>query len=213
MTADGGVVEILLRRHGQTYAEEIGIRLANTPAPLFQWLVAAHLYSTRISADLARRGVQALLKAGWTTPRAMLDSTWEERVRVLNRAGYARYDESTATRLEQNCSLLLDRWSGDLRRLREEADHDVARERLLLKRFKGIGEVGADIFLREVQALWPEVFPLADRKALEAAGRLGLPTTAEGLAGMVDRNDFPRLVAALVRTHQHRDYDEITRAA
>jgi len=70
-------------------------------------------------------------------------------VRVLNRAGYARYDESTSRMLGDTCALLLERYRGDLRKLREEAGHDPQRERALLKEFKGLGDVGVDIFSRE----------------------------------------------------------------
>jgi hypothetical protein len=93
---------------------------------------------------------------------------------VLNQAGYARYDERTSTILADTSALLLDRYGGDLRRLRAAAGHDSAAERRLLKEFKGIGDVGVDIFFREAQRAWSELYPFADRRALQAAGRLGL---------------------------------------
>lgn len=65
-------------------------------------------------------------------------------------------------------------------------------ERRFLKEFKGIGEVGADIFCREVQSVWDELFPFADARALAAAAHLGLPAAAGELAALVDRRDFPR---------------------
>ena len=65
--------------------------------------------------------------------------------------------------------------------------------------FKGIGEVGADIFFREMQGVWPEHFPFLDRKARAAAHRLGLPETAQELADLVGRDRFPPLVTALTR--------------
>ena len=40
---------------------------------------------------------------------------------------------------------------------------------------EGVGDVGADIFLREVQVAWTEVAPFADERALGAARDLGLP--------------------------------------
>ena len=64
---------------------------------------------------------------------------------------------------------------------------------------KGIGGVGADIFLREVQTAWTELQPFADAAALRSAGKLDLPTKAEELAKLVPKKDFSRLVAALVR--------------
>lgn len=51
----------------------------------------------------------------------MAEATWRQRTDVLNRAGYARYDESTSRMLGDTAQLLLDRYRGDLRKLREEA--------------------------------------------------------------------------------------------
>ncbi|MDQ0313573.1 hypothetical protein [Amorphus orientalis] len=184
----------------RTYSEELGLDLSrNTPSPLFRWLVASLLFSTRISADLAMSAAEALSRQGWTTPQKMKAATWEDRTRVLNEAGYARYDESTSERLEDLSDKLIRDYGGDLRKLREKADGDPATERRLLKEFKGIGDTGVDIFCREAQLAWPELHPYVDRKSLESARKLGLAETGEDLAKLVDRETFPRLLAALVR--------------
>ena len=88
--------------------------------------------------------------------------------------------------------MLLDRYQGDLRKLREAAGRDPQEERRLLEEFKGIGDVGADIFMREVQLVWDELYPFADRRGLSAAARLGLGDSAQALSAFVDRADFPR---------------------
>jgi endonuclease III len=208
------IVRALLERHGQTYARELGINLERgTPSALFRWLCAATLLSARISADAAMAATRALAGQGWTTARKMADATWEQRTRALNRAGYARYDESTSRMLGDTAAMLLDKYRGDLRKLRETAERDPERERALLKECKGIGEVGADIFCREAQVVWDELFPFADRRALEAAGRLGLEDDAKGLAQRVSRKDYPRLLAALVRTALAKDFDQVLEAA
>ena len=208
------IARTLLDLHGRTYAEELGIRVErNTPSQLFGLLVASLLFSARISADLAVRAAKALTEHGWTTPRKMAGATWAQRTRVLNRAGYARYDESTSRMLGDTSRLLLERYGGDLRDLREEAGRDPRRERELLKEFKGIGEVGVDIFFREAQVAWPELAPFADRRALQAAKRLGLPADARALQRLVGRRDLPRLVAALVRTALARDHGRVLEEA
>ncbi|MFO1153280.1 MAG: hypothetical protein U1E42_06395 [Rhodospirillales bacterium] len=86
-------------------------------------------------------------------------------------------------------------------------------ERRLLQDFKGIGEVGADIFLREVQLAWEEVFPFADRRSLRAAARLGLDASASALAALVEHADVPRLMAALVRVELGKHHDRVLAAA
>jgi len=200
----------LLERHGTTYAEEIGIRLGRGgPSPLFRLLCAALLLSARISADLAVAAARALADHGWTTPRKLADATWAQRTRVLNRSGYARYDERTSRMLEDAARHLLDAYGGDLRRLRDAAGRDPARERELLKEFKGIGDVGADIFLREVQRVWPEARPFFDDRALKSARRLKLPDDPEKLARLAPRGDTARLAAALVRAWIAKDHREI----
>ena len=86
-------------------------------------------------------------------------TTWVGRTRLITRAGYACYDEHTSAMLGDASSWLLERYRGDLLRLREEAGRDPAGERRLLKPCKGIREVGVDIFFREVQRSWRELYP------------------------------------------------------
>jgi hypothetical protein len=208
------VVKALLDRHGTTYAEEAGIRLGRGgPSPLFRLLTLSLLLSARISAELAVAAARALADAGWTTPRKMADATWEQRTKVLNRSGYARYDERTSRMLEDSSRHLLDAYGGDLRRLREDAGRDPGAERERLKEFKGIGDVGADIFCREVQGLWDELRPYIDERALRSADKLKLPRNPDGLARLVAKKDLPRLAAALVRSGLAKDHREVLAAA
>ncbi len=208
------VVEALLARYGQTFCNELGIDIdKNTPSPLFMLLCAALLYSARIRADAATKALKALFDSGWRTPRKMAESTWQNRVEVLNAHGYARFDESTARMLGETTGMLLRSYDGDLRKLREAAERKPARERRLLKVFKGLGDVGVNIFFREAQLAWPELYPFADKPALTAAKRLGLGDTSDALAGLVARADLPRLVAALVRVHLARAHDEVLAGA
>ena len=208
------ILEALLERHGQTYAAELGIDLErNTPSMLYRWLCTATLLSARIGADIAMHAARALADQGWTTAQKMADATWEQRTRTLNQAGYARYDESTSRMLGDTADMLLEKYGGDLRKLRDAAERDTGRERALLKECKGIGDVGADIFCREAQVAWDELFPFADRRALDAAGRLGLEDDADRLAKRVARKDYPRVLAALVRTGLANDFDAVLEAA
>ncbi|MFC8083957.1 endonuclease [Streptomyces sp. NPDC057340] len=189
----------LVDAHGQTYAEEAGIRLKDTPQPLYRLLVLAHLLSARISASVAVATARALSEAGLRDARRMADATWQQRVDALGRGGYRRYDERTATQLGEGAELLTERWGGDLRRLRDEADGDVRELRRLLQEFPGVGPTGADIFLREAQLVWPEAGPLLDRKALQGAERLGLPGDRDRLLSLAGKTEPAVLAAALVR--------------
>lgn len=197
MTTD---VRELLREHGRTYADEAGITLRDEPAPLFQLLVLSLLFSVPINAGVATATARELFGAGWRTPiRMRKESTWQQRVSVLGRAGYRRYDESTARYLEQLCDRLLEDYDGDLRRLRDEADGEPPKIRQALQRFDRIGPTGADIFCREAQLVWPSLRPYFDRRALAGAKTLDLPTDAAKLAAQVAPDEVAALAAALVR--------------
>ncbi|MFB6785231.1 endonuclease [Streptomyces olivaceus] len=206
------VVRELVAAHGQTYADEAGIRLKDTPQPLYRLLVLAHLLSARISGSIAVAAARALGEAGLRDPRRMADADWQERVDALGRGGYRRYDERTATQLGEEAELLTDRWGGDLRRLREEADGEVPEVRRLLQEFNGVGPTGADIFLREAQLVWPEAAPYVDRKALQGAERLGLPKDPDRLLGLAGKTEPAVLAAALVRAAVDREVREDTLA-
>ncbi len=208
------LAKAVLDRHGQSYSDELGIDLSsNTPSPLYRWLVAATLFSARISQDIAVDAAKALSSAGWRTPEKMAEATWKQRTDTLNRSGYARYDESTSRMLGDSAQLLLDDYGGDLRKLRAEAGGDLGDMRKRLKAFKGIGDVGADIFLREVQLAWDEVYPFADKKALEAAKSIALPDDADALSKLVAKQDFPRLLSGLVRMSLAHDEEDVKKAA
>jgi endonuclease III len=193
-------VAVLLERHGRPYAEEAGIRLADKPGPLYQLLVLATLLSARISAEIAVAAAGELFAAGYRTPKAMIEASWQDRVDALGRGHYRRYDERTATMLGDGAALLIDSWHGDLRHLRDEAGgraRDIADR---LTGFPGIGPAGASIFLREVQDIWPDISPYVDAMMTKGARKVGLPVQSGELGETLTASGEPaRLAAALVR--------------
>jgi hypothetical protein len=189
----------LLDEAGRTYAAESGITLRDKPAPLYRLLVLSVLLSTRIKANIAVAAARELSDAGMGTAKGMLDASWQDRVDALGRAHYKRYDESTATALGEGARLLLDQYGGDLRRLRARAKGDPASVHKLLREFPRLGPVGADIFVREAQAVWPELRPALDGKALAGARRVGLPEDPDRLAELSTEGRLAELAAALVR--------------
>ncbi|MEU9118048.1 endonuclease [Streptomyces sp. NPDC048483] len=216
MSADSGhraLVRALLDRHGETYAEQCGIRVRNTPQPLYQVLVLADLLSTRIRASVAVASARTLFDAGMSTPRRMLDATWQQRVDALGEGGYRRYDESTATRLGEGAALLLDKYGGDLRRMRQAADGEAGELRRALQELPGVGPTGSAIFLREVQGVWTEFAPFLDPKAVQGAERLGLPGDRTKLARLVTENEAAAFASALVRAALDQQLAEEVREA
>ncbi|ULE32398.1 endonuclease [Mycobacterium sp. IDR2000157661] len=192
------LVQRLLKQAGTTYADEAGIKLDDKPMPLFQLLTLCMLASKPIDASIAVAAARELFGAGMRTPEAVLDADRRDMIRALGRAHYVRYDESSATRLTDIASRVDDDYGGDLRKLAERGDHDARAVKRLLIEFKGIGDTGADIFLREVQDVWAWVRPYFDDRATSAARQLGLPTEADELAALAPRRNA-ELAAALVR--------------
>ena len=189
------MVQRLLKQAGTTYADEAGIRLKDQPMPLFQLLTLCMLASKPIDATIATQAARELFDAGLRTPQAVLKAERATMISAFGRAHYVRYDESSATRLADIAAAVRDEYGGDLRNL---ATGDVKTTSRLLKRFKGIGDTGADIFLREVQDVWTWVRPYFDKRALGGARQLGLPATPDELGALAPRNNA-RLAAAVVR--------------
>jgi endonuclease III len=192
------LVRRVLKTGGSTYADEAGIRISDKPMPLFQLLVLCMLASKPIDAAIAMRAARELFKAGLRTPKAVLAADRQTMISAFGRAHYVRYDESSATRLTEMAKLVDDEHCGDLREIAERSHHDVAQARRMLKQFKGIGDTGADIYLREVQDVWTWVRPYFDDRATATAKQLGLPADAAKLGALAPRANA-RLAAALVR--------------
>ncbi|WP_432182881.1 endonuclease [Streptomyces sp. NBC_00063] len=189
------------RRHGPR-----GPPHARDPPQLYRTLVLAHLLSARIRASAAVSTSRSLYEAGLRDPKRMTEATWQQRVDALGRGGYRRYDESTATQLGDGGQILIDRWGGDLRRMRAQADGDADELRTLLRELPGIGRVGTDIFLREVQDVWPEFGPFMDSKARQGAERLGLPQGTSELVRIADdAATNAAMASALVRAALDKD--------
>ena len=173
-----------------TFAKDAGIQLADEPAPLFQLLVLCMLQAKPIRATVAVDAARGLFAAGLTTPEKLAAAPRSQLIRIFGAAGYARYDESSATRLRSMSQLLIDEHSADLRTLRNTAPKS-------LHVFDGVGPACATMFAREAQGVWPELAPVFDKKALQGAKKLGLPQDPEELARLVSGSTEPPAAAEL----------------
>jgi endonuclease III len=192
------VVRRLLRVAGTTYASEADVRISDKPMPLFQLLVLCMLASKPIDATIAMRAGRELFGDGLKTPKAVLNADRQTMIDAFGRAHYTRYDESSATRLTEMAHRVADKYSGDLREIPRRTSDNVNSAEQMLKQFKGIGDTGADIFLREVQDVWTWVRPRFDKRATRTAKSLGLPSNPDQLGALAPRSNA-RLAAALVR--------------
>jgi endonuclease III len=202
-------VQRLMEFAGTTYAAEAGVRIDDKPMPLFQLLVLCMLASKPIDAAIAMRAGHELFAAGLRTPKAVLASDRRTMIRAFGRAHYVRYDESSATRLTDMAQRVSDEFSGDLREIAQRSRHDIGAAKRILKQFNGIGDTGADIFLREVQDVWTWVRPYFDKRAIAGAKELGLPADPTELGRMAPRSNA-RLAAALVRASLDDEVRRVT---
>jgi endonuclease III len=191
-------VRRLLDVAGTTYASQARIKLSDKPMPLFQLLVLCMLASKPIDAGIAMAAARELFKAGLRTPKAVQAAHRHTMIEAFGRAHYVRYDESSATRLADMADRVRDDYSGDLRRLADCSRHDTTAAKRMLKEFKGIGDTGADIYLREVQDVWTWVRPYFDDRTTRTAEQLGLPADPGKLGSLAPQANA-RLAAALVR--------------
>ena len=148
------------------------------------------LQAKPIRATVAVDAARGLFAAGLTTPEKLAAAPRAQLIRIFGAAGYARYDESSATRLRSMSQLLIDEHSADLRTLRDTAPKS-------LQVFDGVGPACATMFAREAQGVWPELAPVFDKKALQGAEKLGLPQDPEELARLVGGSTEPPAAAEL----------------
>ena len=193
----------LLEKYGQAPLSDIPNLDASTPSAqtILAHVFHAMLTSARISHKLAYKSVLALCEAGYADIHKLKASSWDERCDVLTKGGYTRYREKTATGLAELAEFVLDRYSGDLNNLLNAAESDRGRVRDLLKEIKGLGDVGADIFMDTVQGVWPVLAPSVDGRSLKEAEELGLGADVGALWKEVgeDAGMMVRLSAALTK--------------
>lgn len=215
MARKDDVIQTLIDEQGALYSEAMGASIErNTPQELFHWLIGAILLSARISGDLAVKAGQGLRMRDLHKIGAILETPRDKRIKVLNENGYARFDNIGADYIYAAAKLVDEKYKRDLRKMREEAGGDVARLCALLKEIKGIGDAGANIFLREVQWVWDEYCPRLDGPAVKAAKDLGLPADAKKLADLAGSKErFVRLAAALTRAGLEGPAEKVKQAA
>jgi hypothetical protein len=178
----GGVIGLadLVLALGGRYSIEMGIDVDRGDEEVERWFLAATLFGHRISARTAVRTHAVFRGAGILVIADVADSSWEALVRLLDEGGYARYDFSTATRLQALAIAVDNRYGGriaDLGRL----VHDPAELEAALDALPGWGPTTVRVFLRELRGRWPAARPLVDPRALWAAGHVGLRVPSDAL--------------------------------
>jgi endonuclease III len=194
--------ERLISALGGMYSRELGIDLEGAHSDeIFRWLLASKLMGARIPTKTAMKAYGEFALRGVIEPGRILETGWDGLGAILDAGGYARYDFSTATKLLAIAGDLARRY-GDLNVLHEEASDPSDLEARIRGLGKGIGEVTANIFLRELRGVWPKACPRFSPPVLLAAGNLGLERVLSGKAA--HGFDFRDFEAALLRLGKDR---------
>lgn len=198
---------------GGRFSTELSINVSSgDSSEIFKWFLAAILFGARISGRIATKTYREFAKDRLLSADKILRCGWTGLVRVLDRGGYARYDFRTATKLLGICGALADTYAGDLNKLHEAAKNARDLENRVKDLGKGIGDVTAGIFLREMRVTWPKAEPLPSDLVLIGAKELGLLpkvpiSKARALSELKTRwmreagrlSQFPDFEAALLR--------------
>ncbi|KAH1493639.1 hypothetical protein LV164_005372 [Aspergillus fumigatus] len=162
--------------------------LIASPETVFAMVLDAMLKSRPISHDLSQRAVTELIDEGYHDIKKLGESSWEERTMVLKDGGYNRYREQGATNLGDLADFVNGQYDGDLNNLLKKAGNDRKRTRDLIKGIKGLGDLGVDIFLNNVQCVWPSMAPFLDARSLKTAEELGIGTDLEAIYESLNRD-------------------------
>jgi endonuclease III len=203
----------LVNQLGRRFSVALGIDLdSQRPAETFKWFLASVLLGARISSTVAERTYRTFQSERLVTPQAILSAGWQQLVDVLDRGGYARYDEKTATKLLGICRAVIDRCGGDLHAIERAARNPADLEQRIMELGSGIGPLTANIFLRELRGLWPKAEPKPSELVVRAARDLGfVPARVKDAERVLESlravwaadggsgGDFPDFEAALVR--------------
>lgn len=200
---------------GRGLAEACGFRVLGNPGSLFQILYLSVLLASDRDYQRAIRVARVLRDRGWESAAGMASSLHDERVGLIRTAGRKRDADQLAATLGDLAQKIVDRYHGDLRRLRTEARRNPSRERELLKKLPGVTDRAVDNFFQEVQVVWQEVAPFVDRRALAAARKLDIGRTVADLTEIAKARESEKLAwlaGALVRVDMENRYDEIRAA-
>lgn len=163
----------LVAQVGGAYSRELGIDLSSgKAAEVYKWFLASILFGARISETIAEKTYREFAHAHLLAPKKIADAGWDRLVEVLDHGGYARYNFKTATKLLDVNRHLLEEYKGDLNALHAAAADEDDLERRLKGLGKGIGEVTANIFLRELRGVWTKAAPLPPERVVRTAREL-----------------------------------------
>lgn len=197
--ASGSQLKIKDLRKSLLYSEELEIGLKEKDdKEIFKWFLASLLFGGKITETIAKNTYRVFASYGLLNPRKILRAGWEFLVDpIMREGGYVRYDGRKSTQILTDCDKLVAEYEGSLTKLHDLAKDEQDLEQRLLD-FYGVGNVTANIFLRELRPYWKKANPEPLVVVKELARRCGVRL------GQFDRKSvtFARIEAGLIRSRR-----------
>ncbi|KAJ5654138.1 hypothetical protein N7490_001141 [Penicillium lividum] len=162
-------------------------RLDASPDTVLAMVLDSMVKTGPISHNLTPKTVKHLLDEGYHHIDILATTTWEERTNVLREGGYNRYREQCATYMGSLSDIVSNKYDGDLNNLLETAHGDREKVRGLMMEFKGIGDLGLELFFNNVQSVWPSIAPFLDSRSLQTAEEIGMGRDLDAIYGALDQ--------------------------
>jgi len=187
------VTDLLIKNLGRRYSKILGINLRKgDDDEIFKWFLASVLFGAPISETSVLRTYRCFERRGVLAPEKILKTGWHGLVEILDEGGYTRYDFKTSDKLLEVMGNLIAKYEGSLSLLHEQALNSSDLEKRLKDLGKGIGEVTASIFLRELRRLWKKADPKPTPLVILAAKNLELIREESPERALMELKDFWR---------------------
>ena len=197
--ASGSQLKIKDLRKSLLYSEELEIGLKERDdKEIFKWFLASLLFGGRITETIAKNTYRVFASYGLVNPQKILRAGWEFLVDpIMSEGGYVRYDGRKSTQILTDCDKLVAEYEGSLTKLHDLAKDERDLEQRLMD-FYGVGNVTANIFLRELRPYWKKANPEPLVVVKDLARRCGVRL------GQYDRKSvtFARIEAGLIRSRR-----------
>jgi hypothetical protein len=205
------LAHLVVDRLGGRYSTELSIDVDAGDAEIERWFLAATLFGTRTTTQIAERTFRVLAGAGVSGIGQAGRIPHSTFIAYLDEGGYAHYDARTAARLQDLAEVVERRYDGRAVLIGQRfATYPVLRAGLDV--LPGWGPVTIQLFLRELRGVWPGAQPPLDPRAEYAARHLGLtgaaldvPRLAQLAAGsLTDSRDLESGLVRLTLAHHRR---------
>jgi len=168
----------IIAEFGQRYSKLLGINVERgDDEEVFKWFLAAVLFGAPITETSVVKTYKCFEKHAVLTPEKILKTGWQGLVGILDEGSYTRYDYKTADKLLEVMGNLKTNYGGSLNLLHQRAANSQDLENRLKDLGKGIGNVTASIFLRELRGIWTKADPKPTPLVILAAKNLGIITS------------------------------------